>query len=315
MTPAISIVMPCYNGRAHLPRSIASVQAQTCGDWELVVIDDGSRDGSADWVESLGDARIRCIRQANSGVSAARNAGLRAARGARICFLDADDCWEATLLEKLSAALDAQPDAVLAYCGWQNVGLGGGRDLPFVPPDYETPDKAQRLFAGCRWPIHAVMVRADAIQAAGGFDTGLRNAEDYLLWLKIAIPGRIVRVPEVLAKYFFHGQGQASQNKARAALDFLRAQTAHLAADPALRRTLGPAARTLMYDALLQRGYECYWARELADARRIFRAVMRAGYGRPADWRHMPPALLPQGLFVRLVESIDRVRGPSSPQR
>lgn len=300
--PAVSIVMPCYNAARHLPASVGSVLAQTFADWELIAVDDGSTDGTSAWFKAHPDARIRPLSQANQGVSAARNTGLAAARGRYIAFLDADDTWAEGFLENMLTGLQAHPDAVLAYCGWQNVGLPGGRGEPFVPPDYENAAKAETLFAGCRWPIHAALVKRDAVEAAGGFDPALQNAEDYALWLRIATTAPIVRVPEVLAFYHFHGAAQASSNKARAALHHLHAQQRYLAQHPGFHAALGPRrARELMFGELLKRGYACYWKRELAPARQIFRAVMKHGYGTLADWKYMLPAWLPETWHWKLL--------------
>jgi glycosyltransferase involved in cell wall biosynthesis len=272
------------------------------GDWELIAVDDGSSDDTLAWLEAQPDARIRPLTQTNQGVSAARNAGLDAARGRYVAFLDADDTWAPTFVERMLAGLQARPDAVLAYCGWQNVGLPGERSAPFVPPDYENANKAETLFAGCRWPIHAALVRRDAVLAAHGFDLTLKNAEDYALWLRVAVRAPIVRVPEVLAFYHFHDGAQASSNKARAALHHLAAQQRHLAQYPNFHATLGrKRARELMLGELLKRGYACYWKRELAPARQIFRAVMRHGYGTFADWKYMLPAWLPETWHWKLI--------------
>ncbi|MHB8759617.1 MAG: glycosyltransferase family 2 protein, partial [Thiobacillus sp.] len=226
--PVVSIVMPCYDAAAHLPASVSSVLAQTFTDWELVAVDDGSRDGTLAWLKAQRDPRLRVLSQPNRGVSAARNAGLAAARGRYVAFLDADDTWARDFLEAMIAAMRARPDAVLAYCGWQNVGRADKASAPFLPPDYEDSDKAENLFAGCRWPIHAALVRREAVTAANGFDPALRNAEDYALWLHVGLSGPIVRVPRVLAFYHFHGEGQASDNPVRAALHHLDAQRAYL---------------------------------------------------------------------------------------
>ncbi len=306
----VSIIMPCYNAAAHLARSVGSVQAQTFGDWELVAIDDGSSDDTAARLATMaaGDPRIRVFTQPNGGVSRARNRGLSEARGRCIAFLDADDDWHPDFLARMTGALQAEPDVVLAYCGWQNIGLSGGRAQPFVPPDYETPDKREKLFAGCRWPIHATLTRREAVSAAGGFDTALKNAEDYAMWLRIAGRAPITRVAEVLAFYHFHSDTQASSAHARAALDFADAQLDYLADHPDFTATLGAdRIRQMVFGTLLTRGNECFWKRNLKDARLIFRRVMAARYGGATDWLRMLPALLPERAYVRLIGALDRL--------
>lgn len=302
MAAAVSIIMPCHNAAAHLPASVGSVLAQTFADWELIAVDDGSSDGTLAWLRAQGDPRLRIHTQANQGVSAARNAGLALAQGSHVAFLDADDTWSPDFLTQMTAALAARPDAVLAYCGWQNVGAPGARGEPFIPPDYETPTKDETLFTGCRWPIHAALVRRPAVTAAGGFDRRLRNAEDFALWLEVATSAPIVRVPRLLAYYHFHGEGQASANRGRAALHHLAAQREFLARHPEFHAKLGEKrARKLLYGELLQRGYERYWRRDLPAARQIFRLVMRQGYGSLRDWMYMLPAWLPESVHRRLI--------------
>jgi glycosyltransferase involved in cell wall biosynthesis len=308
--PHVSIIMPCYNAAAHLARSVGSVQAQTFDDWELVAIDDGSGDDTAARLAAMAadDPRIRVFTQPNGGVSRARNRGLSEARGRCIAFLDADDDWHPDFLARMTGALRAEPDAVLAYCGWQNIGLSGGRAQPFVPPDYETPDKREKLFAGCRWPIHATLTRREAVTAAGGFDTALKNAEDYAMWLRIAGRAPITRVAEVLAFYHFHSDTQASSAHARAALDFADAQLDYLADHPDFTATLGAdRIRQMVFGTLLTRGNECFWKRNLKDARLIFRRVMAARYGGATDWLRMLPALLPERAYGRLIGALDRL--------
>jgi glycosyltransferase involved in cell wall biosynthesis len=307
MLPTVSVIMPCHNAVSHLPASVGSVLAQAFTDWELIAIDDGSCDDTLAWLRAQSDTRIRPLTQANRGASAARNAGLTAARGAYVAFLDADDTWAPAFLEKMQAALRSRPAAVLAYCGWQNLGLPGGRGEPFVPPDYENATKAETLFAGCRWPIHAALVKREAVLAAKGFDPSLKNAEDYALWLRVATSAPIVRVPEVLAFYHFHGHTQASSNTARAALHRLQAQQHYLAQHPDFHVALGKRrARALTLGELLRRGYACYWQRDLPAARQIFRAVMQHGYGTAKDWAYMLPAWLPEPWHRWLIRQRDR---------
>lgn len=307
--PAVSIVMPCFNGAAHLPTSVGSVLKQTFEDWELIVVDDGSTDSSFEWLESQADPRLVVVRQSNQGVSAARNAGLSRASADCVSFLDADDTWAPTFLEKLCTTLRAHPQAVLAYCGWQNLGLSGGRGQPFVPPDYETPQKRETLFAGCRWPVHAALARREAVVAAGGFNPALKNAEDYALWLEMAGTSPIVRVPEVLAFYHFHSGDQASSNRARAALHLLRAKQQYLARHPDFAAVLGRGRRReLLYGNLLREGFDTYWKRDLPAARAIFRHAMSVGFGRPREWLYMLPSLLPEKFHQRLIACFESSR-------
>ena len=138
------------------------------------------------------------------------------------------------------------------------------------------------------------------------FDTSLKNAEEYALWLRIGLSAPIVRVPEVLASYHFHGGEQASANKARAAFHLLRAQQQFLDEHPAFLQQVGRhRVRELMLGTLLARGYDCYWSRDLANARPLFRAVMKRGYGKAGDWKYMLPAWLPESWHRHLLGARD----------
>lgn len=309
MTARVSIIMPCWNAAGHLARSVGSIRAQTAGDWELVVVDDGSTDDSWAVASALAarDGRIRTLRQANAGAAAARNRALDEARAPLVAFLDADDTWEPTFLQEMTAALAADPQAGIAYCGWQHHGLGGGRDDPFVPPEYEGTDKVEVFLGGCRWPIHAALTRRALIIDAGKFDPMLSSCMDYDLWLRVAPQVRLVRVPEVLAHYWHHGSGQITSNRARIALNHWRAQRKYLDAHPAEAARLGRRrVRELTAGELLQRGYTAYWRRDLPAARAIFRAVMRQGYGGARDWAYMLPAWLPLPWHTGLLKRRDQ---------
>ncbi len=309
MNPCVSIVMPCYNAAEHLGRSVGSVLAQTRLDWELIAVDDGSTDDTWKQLQQLAqhDARVRPFQQTNAGAAAARNRGLGNARGEFIAFLDSDDTWHPEFLAALLKSLQEVPEAGIAYCGWQNIGLGGGRDAPYVPPDYEAGDKTGSLLRACPWPIHAALVRADLVHKAKGFDESLSSCMDYDLWLRLATAHRVVRVPRVLAHYHHHGGVQITGNKARIALNHLRAQQKFLGKHPTVASKLGPArVRALTYGELLQRGYSAYWQRDLPAARLVFRQVMTHGYGSAKDWLYMLPSWLPQAWHRRLIERRDR---------
>ena len=134
--PHISIIMPCLNSERHIRTAIDSVLAQTFGDFELIVVDNGSTDRTPEILAAVNDSRLSVFIMPERGVSLARNLGLHKARGTFIAFLDSDDTWSAEFLEKMHTALASDPKAVLAYCGWQNLGTGASRPLAatFSPP-------------------------------------------------------------------------------------------------------------------------------------------------------------------------------------
>lgn len=310
MPPRISIVMPCLNSSEHIQTAIMSVLAQTMKDFELIVVDNGSTDRTPDIVESTDDSRIRLLHQPTLGVSRARNMGLEAARSPLIAFLDSDDTWHPDFLRRMSDELARHPGAALAYCGWQNVGLPGPRNDPFIPPDYETGSKAINLLEGCRWPIHACLTYRELITRAGGFDTTLRVGEDYLLWMEISALGRIVRVPEVLARYYHHDGVQATKDRARASIDTFRAKKIFLErhpeianedkADEIVRRTWG----TLIRDA-----NALYWSGDLDGARTIFRKVLFSGHGTLNDKLRMLPSILPRWMHEAIFRARESLTG------
>lgn len=295
--PTVSVIMPCLNGERHIGGAIASVLAQTFSDFELLVIDNGSTDRTMEVVESIPDARIRVLHQPERGVSRARNYGIQNARAPFVAFLDSDDTWHRDFLEKMTAALAARPDAVLAYCGWQNVGLAGPRGEPFVPPDYETPDKAAALLEGCRWPIHGAITRREAVLDAGAFNTQLTIGEDYLLWLEISAQGALVRVPEVLAHYHQHGGEQATRNRALAAIDTFCAKQFFLKRHPDIAARLGPAlVEALTWSKLIQDGNALFWRGDIIGARPVYRMALLAGKGTLREKFRMLASLLPANV-------------------
>ena len=307
--PTVSIVMPCFNASATLAASIGSLLAQTFTEWELVAVDDGSTDDTAARLATFGDSRIRVLSQANAGVSAARNHGLANARAPYVAFLDADDTWAPSFLEVMLASLEPHLQAALAYCGWQNLGLAPARCQPYVPPDYEAaPDKLELLLQGCPWPIHAALIRREALQQSTGFDERLVVAEDFLLWLELAAAHPIVHVPSVLA--FYHHdptRAQATADRSRAARQIYLAQSIYLQRHPEIAARLGrKRVRELTLGPMLRQAYERFWARDLRSAQSLFRHVLRHGYGSLQDWKYIVPAAMPAPVYALLVQLLGR---------
>lgn len=212
--PVASIVIPCYNAEAFLAQTIESVLAQTVQDFEVVVVNDGSKDNSLAVAHQCAaqDSRVRVIDKPNSGVSDTRNQGAAACQAEFITFLDADDLWLPQNLELKIAALRAQPQAVAATSAYEIFQTDTGETVERVPCD--TKNLAQKLleFRGPTGMLPAsVVMRRSAFDAAGGWDTALSTAADQDLWLRLALRGPVCCVPQSLVRYRLH-PGQMHRN-------------------------------------------------------------------------------------------------------
>jgi glycosyltransferase involved in cell wall biosynthesis len=306
----ISVIMPCYDSAAYLQQAMESVLGQSYRDVELLLVDDGSSDDSPRIAARLAQehaGRVTLLRTHREGPYPARNVGLARAQGEFVAFLDADDYWSPHFLERLHAAL-VDSAAVLAYCGWQNIGATDRTNEPYVPPDLEQGDKLELLLrAASPWPIHAALVRRKIVDEVGGFDTTLATCMDYDLWLRISASRPITRVPEVLAYYRFHSDGQITSKQWRQAENVWRVKKKFVDAYPHLTARF-PRGRLqeLIDGALLRRGYDCYWRRDLVSARRIFRRSLQVGGWKLKDLKYLLPALLPEGPYRSLIARVER---------
>lgn len=185
--PAVSVVMPAYNAAACVRRAVDSVLAQTWADRELLVVDDGSGDATPAVLAAYGE-RLRVLRQANAGPAAARNHGLRAARGRYVAFLDADDWWLPAKLERQVALLDARP--ALGFCSTATrVVDQAGAAAADWPCSACNGALLETLFvrsAAVSGSTSGVLARRELLLAAGGFDERLRGFEDPDLWIRLA---------------------------------------------------------------------------------------------------------------------------------
>lgn len=190
--PKVSVVVPAFNVDRHIDECLASIGAQTLADWECLVIDDGSTDATAERVQRNVDPRIRLMRQPNRGVSAARNAGLAQALGEYVLFLDGDDRLHPQALERLSAGLDAHPQAVAAYGSVWAI-FEDGTAYPQKPLHRRRFVSGDMLAPLMRWeiflPMGCVLARARTARELGGFNTGLRLSEDWEFFCRVAARG------------------------------------------------------------------------------------------------------------------------------
>jgi glycosyltransferase involved in cell wall biosynthesis len=192
----VSVVIPTYNRAKLLAEALASVKAQTRPPLEIIVVDDGSTDGTRALLEAMGE-KVRPIFQANHGAAAARNRGIEAARGDWIAFLDSDDLWEPRKLEAQARALAADPTCRLAIVDSRAVDLEG-RPIPRRPRSLHAGTVTAALFRSTFVHTPAVLVEAALLRALGGFDPTLRVAEDYDLWLRASLHTPFALVSEPL---------------------------------------------------------------------------------------------------------------------
>lgn len=188
-TPKVSIILPAYNHAHFLPQSIESALGQTDPDFEVIVVDDGSTDDTREVVSGYSDPRIRYLYQENRGLAAARNTGLRAARGEFVAFLDADDLFLPNKLELQTRYFSNHKAAGLVAGGWKYIDADGkwiGEYWPWPhPPELNVYGWLENCFVN---PV-SVLVRKQYVEQAGGFDENLKQVEDWDLWLRLAYAG------------------------------------------------------------------------------------------------------------------------------
>jgi len=215
----VSVVIPTYN-RAHVVgRAIRSVLNQIYQDFEIIVVDDGSTDNTEEVVNCFNDPRICYIRhEQNKGGSAARNTGISMARGKYIAFLDSDDEWLPSKLEKQVKQLDEAPACVgLSYTGYWVI-RGGITELGRIPSarGYVMP---LMLARDCVSPTSTVLVKAECFRKVGGFDPELPARQDYDMWFRIAAEYHFEVLTEPLVRIYRTDDSITHNVSARLAAD------------------------------------------------------------------------------------------------
>ncbi|MGD1026189.1 glycosyltransferase [Candidatus Binatus soli] len=200
--PRVSVIIPVFNAASTVAAAIESVLAQTFTDFEIIAIDNGSIDRSREVLARYAD-RVKILEEPKRGPSAARNAGVRASSGEYLGFLDADDWWRPTMLERTVQTLDGDPDCVLVYTDLALVDSTGREQMASLVGDSHPPtvdEMLERL-----WPIlpSGVVMRRRAFELAGGFPEALTAFEDVYLWLRAREHGNFHYLAEPLAVWRF----------------------------------------------------------------------------------------------------------------
>ena len=216
-TPQVSVVIPLYNKAEYILRAVRSVLAQTCRDFELIVVNDGSTDDGVNVVKSCKDRRVRLISQRNAGPGAARNRGLHVARAPLVTFLDADDEYSPLFLQWSLDRLAEHPRCVMSICGhfrgprrfnmarqWRGLGVTEG---PWRMPPHLPPYAVKAALDFCM--SAAIVSRAGVLRRYGGFFDKARCTwgEDLYLWLQVLLNHQVYRNPRPLVWYHTEASG------------------------------------------------------------------------------------------------------------
>jgi glycosyltransferase involved in cell wall biosynthesis len=234
--PLVSVIIPCYGQAGYLEEAIESVLAQTYAQIEVVVVDDGSPDNAARLAGRF--PWVRCVRQPNEGLSAARNTGIRESEGELLVFLDADDRLLPRAIEVGVEELRANPEAAFAFGRYRRIAADGRR----LENDEQPRPDADPYSVFLRYNYAGVpatgVFRRSALEEAGNFDGNVQGAEDYDLDLRLARQFPVRPHAEEVVEYRVHGGGMSQDHASMLAmtLQVLRRQRRHAHRDPELRR-------------------------------------------------------------------------------
>lgn len=294
----VSVVVPVHNGEPHLARTLQAVAAQSHPLVELIVVDDESSDGSVATARSS-TVPLRLIQQRNAGVSAARNAGLAAAQGEFVCFLDQDDIWHPQHLARQLAVFQAMPALCAVVSPYQHWPERDQVD-PAPPALFGTPRDGgvdpdftgwiyHQFLLDCWALTSATLLRSDAVREVGGFDERLPFSEDWDLWLRLSQRGQFaqLRWPPVLYR-----QHAVQGSRRVRAVDYRCRLLLAYAERHGLASRDGRYVERAVFDATIAR-YEAefgYHQLRFGDRRVALRSLWRAWRRRPAAVRVLAQA-------------------------
>lgn len=202
----ISVVIPLYNKEELITVTVRSVLSQTFADFELLIVNDGSTDGSLAVVSAISDPRIKVINIENSGVSVARNTGIKAASHDWVAFLDADDWWDHSFLEEMTKAIKSYPEHKLFAGGRSRVfkDVTERYDHPLLPSDGETGTINYYKVISRYLPLinsSNAIIKKSHFESAGYFKPGQQRYEDHDLWMRLAVNEPVAFVNRELSFY------------------------------------------------------------------------------------------------------------------
>ncbi len=276
MTPRFSVIIPTYNRSEKLLRAVRSVLTQTCEDFEVLVIDDGS-DGTEQALANL-DPRVKYLRGSGEGVAAARNAGIARSTGDFVAFLDADDWWYPRKLERVLDTIRAHPTVGFIYSGLDFVDTHGATLWSANVRDVQG-DGYVAVLEGNFISTSAAVVKRACVTNVGDFDVSLSGCEDWDLWIRVARHYPIHLVPEVLVAYEYLSEDSITSRH----LAWLKAIDEVLTKALTVDRDLSKRRRRRIRSGIAwSKGRVCLGARDDALALKQFVEAVRL---RPTNWR------------------------------
>jgi len=267
---SISVVIPTYQRAELLEEAIISAASQSIAPAEIVVVDDGSTDATAEVVERLRselgpEIEVIYLSQVRRGGNAARNAGVRAASGDWIAFLDSDDLWVGDKLEKQLARVALSPGSVACYCGLRGFSEEG--QLPEEHRAFPEGDLSSSLLVrDGTAPTSCYLVRRSVLLEAGLFDEELQARQDWDMWIRVSMYGAIVSVPEPLTRFRHHDGERTASDPSRELRAYRAIRIKYRDRLRALPLEARMAARSAYHRrvARVRRHYEGRWFRGLS---------------------------------------------------
>lgn len=258
--PKVTVIIATYNAITYLPITVDSVIQQTFTDFEVLIVDDGSTDETVEWVSKLVDPRVRLISQANQGVAVARNQGIANAQGEYVAFLDADDLWEPTKLEKQVKCLEENPQVGLVNTSIVNIDEQGKPLGAVNASDVEGNVLKYIVEENLILCGSAPMVRRSCLEAVQGFDQKLMSAEDWDLWIRLAAryDFAVVREPLVLYRQHLNSKSNNIERHLKHRLKVIDKtfETVARNLQPLKQRSLGRAYLSVAWKLLVQKDYK-----------------------------------------------------------
>lgn len=264
--PAVSVIIPTYNRCRLLGRAVQSVLSQTFRDFELIIIDDASTDGTDNLIKSFDDSRIvYSPHEKRAGSNASRNIGIRIALGKYISFLDSDDEWLPEKLEKqISVFAGGNEKLGVVYTGYSDENID--RDEPVIPHcrgDIFTDLLVKNVVGSTTTPL----VKCACFETAGLFDETMPASQDWDMWIRIARHFEFDFVPEILARYYFQFDSISRDIKA--------VEKAHRLIGEKYRSYSDELPKDLIVEHYYYEGRYFFWRRDLPESCRYFIKTVR----------------------------------------